>query len=229
MSALQSGATSFHHGRGSMGDSTELAGLIESAAAGDRSAVDRLLLREYGPLMALIRSQIPAGMGGRLSAEDLHQKALIRAAKAIKGFQSDENGGGFRAWLHTIARNVVRDAVKFHKRDRRDVRREIADLRPAASDDSMVGLLDLLPISAGTPSRSAARHEAVAAVRVALASIPDDYRRAIHLRYVEGLSVAETAERMGRGKGAIHMLCHRGLKAMAEAMGTASKFFTWKM
>jgi len=72
-------------------------------------------------------------MGGRLSAEDLHQKALIRAAKAIKGFQSDENGGGFRAWLHTIARNVVRDAVKFHKRDRRDVRREIADLRPAAS------------------------------------------------------------------------------------------------
>jgi len=198
--------------------------LARDAAAGDRSALDRLLLREYDPLLRFIRSLTPQGIARRVAPEDLLQETLLRAARGIKSFDCG-NPDGLRPWLHAIARNVIHDARKAHQAGRRDERREVRQQR-AAPDDSVIALLDLLPADGRTPSRSAARHEAAAAIRVALTSIPDDYRRAITLRYIDALPVAEIAAQMGRTDRAVHMLCNRGLKALAEAMGSASMFLS---
>jgi RNA polymerase sigma-70 factor (ECF subfamily) len=207
-----------------MGNSAELGALIEAASAGDRCATDGLLVREYEPLLAFIRSQDLKSLAGRVAAEDLLQESLLRAARGIKGFNLAQ-ADGFRAWLHAIAQNVIRDARKAQEAARRDKRREARSPR-AAPDESIVGLLDLLPVSGRTPSQSVARREAVAAIRVALASISEDYRLAIRHRYLDGLDVKETAKRMKRSERAIHMLCNRGLKALAEAMGSASMFLS---
>jgi RNA polymerase sigma-70 factor (ECF subfamily) len=79
-----------------------------------------------------------------------------------------------------------------------------------------------------TPSRSAAAHEAVEAIRAALGEIDVDYAEALRLRYAEGLAVENTAERMGRTKAAVHMLCHRGLRRLRDALGRESKFLSRK-
>lgn len=207
-----------------MGDSSELKVLIESAALGDRCAMDRLLLREYEPLLVFIRSRMPARLASRLSPEDLLQDSLVRAARGIQKFDT-ARPDGFRSWLHTIAQNVIHDARKQHAAARRDGRREVG-ASPALADESIIGLLDLLPITGRTPSQSVARRDAVVALRVALSSIPSDYGQAIRLRYLEGLSIAETAERMGRTNRAIQMLCNRGLKSLAAAMGSASMYLS---
>lgn len=201
--------------------------LIEAAAAGNRPALDSLLLREYDALLAFIRYRMPASMTSRVSVEDLLQDTLLHAAKSIRGFAPTSDVSGFRAWLHTIAQNVIRDAIKSNQAARRDARRDVPAQR-SAPDESCLGLLDLLPVSARTPSQSVARQQAAAAVRMALASIPNDYREAIQLRYIEGLSVGQIAVQMNRTDRAIHMLCNRGLKALAEAMGSPSMFLSWK-
>jgi DNA-directed RNA polymerase specialized sigma24 family protein len=48
------------------------------------------------------------------------------------------------------------------------------------------------------------------------------------LHFIECLSVAETAERMGRSDGAVLMLCNRGLRQLAKIVGDPAKFLSRK-
>ena len=68
----------------------------------------------------------------------------------------------------------------------------------------------------------------VLAVQNALGELKEDYREALRLHYIESLSVAETAERMGRSDGAVLMLCNRGLRRLAEVIGDPARFFSRK-
>lgn len=207
-----------------MGNPDELSLLVSSAAGGDGCALERLLLREYEPLLAFIRATIPTSVVKRSAPEDLLQEALMRAAKGIKGFDP-ARPEGFRPWLREIAKNVMRDARKAQEAARRDQRRDVC-AAPGVSDESILGLIDLLPASGPTPSRAFARREAVAVMRAALMKIPSDYAEAIGMRYLQGLCVTDIAARMNRTDRAVHMLCNRGLKALAKAMGSASSFLT---
>jgi len=87
-------------------------------------------------------------------------------------------------------------------------------------------MLEMLGTHSRTPSREARLHEAVAAVQTALENLDEDNREALRLRYLEGFSAAEAAERMGRSERVIHMLCTRGLQALREELGDLSRFLT---
>jgi RNA polymerase sigma-70 factor (ECF subfamily) len=81
-------------------------------------------------------------------------------------------------------------------------------------------------LSAGrsTPSQSLARKEAVRAVQVAMAGLPEDYREAVRLRFLEGRSVEGVAAEMHRSPGAVRGLIDRAKRAMRETMGRASHY-----
>lgn len=93
-------------------------------------------------------------------------------------------------------------------------------------DDSTIALLDMLAGPGRTPSRSAARIEAIDAVQSALATIPDHYRQAICLVHLEGRPVKEVAADMGCSERAVHGLCRRGLKQLEAHLRSASRFFS---
>jgi RNA polymerase sigma factor (sigma-70 family) len=59
-----------------------------------------------------------------------------------------------------------------------------------------------------------------------LEQLEADYREALRLRHVKGLSVGEVARQMGRSDGAVKMLCNRALKQLCEQMGDLSRFLT---
>jgi RNA polymerase sigma-70 factor (ECF subfamily) len=63
-------------------------------------------------------------------------------------------------------------------------------------------------------------------VQDALDDLKEDYGEVLRLRYIQSLSVAETAQRMGRTDGAVMMLCHRGLQQLEEVIGDPSRFFS---
>lgn len=201
--------------------------LAARAVAGDEIALSRLLFRHHERLVAEIARRLPADMRGSTSAEDIAQEAYVVAFQRIASFNPQDHHR-FYPWLEAIARNRLMDAIKTQRAAKRGGGR-VALNDEEGEDDEMVRLLESLAAHSRTPSRSAADHEAVAAVQRAFRELAKDYAEALRLRYVEALPVAQIAARMNRTHGAVHMLCHRGLEALRQALGDTSRFLTRKL
>jgi RNA polymerase sigma factor (sigma-70 family) len=98
----------------------------------------------------------------------------------------------------------LQDRRKYHRRERRDVGREVA---PAT---------DLRPIS-DTPSRKAMARETRDLLQQALAALPEPHLRIIRLIQIEGLSAAEAGERLGISTVAARSLMARALSRLGVA------------
>jgi RNA polymerase sigma-70 factor (ECF subfamily) len=195
--------------------------LIERARAGDRLALEELLLTHAGQLSHHIARRLPASLTSVVSVEDILQETLLRAYLEI-GKLRDTTPRGFFAWLKSVADLRILDALKAQKRQKRG-----AGIRRARKDaDSPTGsldeLIDRLPGHEATASRLVARREALLALQVGMAGLPEDQREAIRLHILEGKSLDETAAAMGRTSSAVRNLIHRGKHNLAQAMGRAS-------
>ncbi|HUU95956.1 MAG TPA: sigma-70 family RNA polymerase sigma factor [Phycisphaerae bacterium] len=201
--------------------------LIAQAIAGNQVAIHQLLMRHHDQIAAMLAKKIPPDLAGLLAAEDICQEAYVVAVRELASFQPRGKNAFFK-WLLTIAERKLIDAIRALRAAKRGGGKKALEL-PARSDaSSIAGLLEHVAIHERTPSRSAADHEIVSAVQNALAGLKEDYRTAIHCRYIEGLSAAETAARMGRSEGAVLKLCERALQQLAESIGDASRFFSRK-
>lgn len=199
--------------------------LVRRAVTGDAVAL-KFLLTQYRPrIRDHVARRIPRGLQGGLDPEDIVQDALIEAFKHIATFEP-RGPGAFGRWLTTIALRRLRDAIKRLRAAKRGSGR-IANVATArAVEDSMVALLDLVAGPGRTPSQSVARDEAVAAVRSALAELSDDYRQAVGLVYIQGLSTAAAAAEMGRTERAIESLCYKAKGRLREVLGSRSRFLS---
>jgi RNA polymerase sigma-70 factor (ECF subfamily) len=201
--------------------------LISLANAGDATALERLLVSHYDRLAAQVAHKLPDDLRGLISPDDVLQEAFVVAFREVRGFVP-RGPDAFFAWLTAIAEHRLLDLVKAQRRLKRGGGRAAIDTPARTAADSVAGLLDILRVDEHTPSRSAAGHEAVRAIHVGLAGLNADYREALRLRYIEGVSVAEAAARMQRTERAVHMLCHRGLEQLRLAVGRSSQFFSRK-
>lgn len=144
-----------------------------------------------------------------------------------EGAVSFDTPAGFYTWLKAIALARLKDAERRLRRRKRDVAREIGGVRDRRDGaESYPDLLNRLSGGGSTPSRHVAKHEAVAAVLTSLARLNDDQREVVRLRFLEARPVAEVAERLGKTEGAVHMLCHRGLKALRGHLGSITNYLT---
>jgi RNA polymerase sigma-70 factor, ECF subfamily len=84
----------------------------------------------------------------------------------------------------------------------------------AALEQSSARLEAFLVADQTSPSARAERNERLLRLADALARLPGDQRRAVELRHLEGLPLAEIAARMGRSIDAAVGLIHRGLRAL---------------
>ncbi|TWT45416.1 ECF RNA polymerase sigma factor SigW [Phycisphaerae bacterium RAS1] len=200
--------------------------LLGRATAGDEQALADLLVLHHDRIVAQIAARIPQELRAALSADDVAQEAYVVVFRRIQSFQLAEHAT-FGAWLSGIGMNQLRDAIRNARAAKRGGGARRLDA-PAGQEASVVSLLGLLATHSQTPSRSAARLDATDAVRAALAHLSDDLRRALEMRYIEGLPIAEIAARMNRTEGAVHQLCHRGLRRMAAALGESMNFFSRK-
>jgi len=183
----------------------------------DRDATGALLVQAFEPVRAtLVRGMDPLFARGGVEPEDIIQEAYAAAWPRMREQRFD----GFPAlvaWLRTIAENKLIDARRKLLADKRDVRRNLSGA--AGMFQSYSDLLHKLAAESSTPSRKVARKEAVAIMMVQLAQLPEDYRRVIQWRVIQGISVQEVAGMLDRSEDAVHMLCYRALRKLGELIG----------
>jgi RNA polymerase sigma-70 factor (ECF subfamily) len=99
---------------------------------------------------------------------------------------------------------------------RRDVRLE---RRLDRELDRSSKVAQALVASHSSPSQNAARREQAVLLAEALSRLPADHREVIMLHHLEGLTLADTARRMGRSVGSVEKLWVRGLAALRRSLG----------
>jgi RNA polymerase sigma-70 factor (ECF subfamily) len=197
--------------------------LVAQAAAGDRAAIQQLLTRHYDRLVAIIEEKVPADLQGVLAADDVCQEAYVAVFQQIDSLR-ERNARAFRSWLQAIVERKLVDAIRALRAQKRGGGRQVGGA--AADVSSVIELLDIVAVHEQTPSCSAARRELISGVHKALGELKADYREALRLHYIEGLSVAGTAERLGRSPKAVVMLCNRALRQLARAIGDPVRFLS---
>jgi RNA polymerase sigma-70 factor (ECF subfamily) len=176
--------------------SEEIKGLVLRARDGEAAAFGVL----YDHYVDVVYRYIHHRVGGHALAEDLTSDTFLRALRRIRAFTwQDKDFGG---WLLTIARNLVADHLKSGRH-----RLEICTAEPPPSEpdetDPERALLDA--------TRDRTLHAAVRRLGPA-------QRECVVLRFVHGLSVAETAEIMRKESGAIKALQYRAVRSLARTL-----------
>jgi RNA polymerase sigma-70 factor (ECF subfamily) len=196
---------------------------VGRAIGGDRAALSQLLLTHYDALRGHIARRIPAELQGLVRAEDVLHQTFVRAAQSLDGFQVRPEGS-FRAWLQTIAENLLKDAAKRRRRERRspDARRP----GTGSDDSSVAGLVERLAHDSSTPVGHAQRQENIRRVLAALAALPDEQRAVLERHYLQDQPLDEIAAALGRTKDAIRGICYRARRNLRDIMGRSSLYFS---
>ena len=139
--------------------------------------------------------------GNHHDAEDLTEQTFLQAYRHFERAQRESRGRPLRPWLIRIAHNLA--ANYYRDRSRRpQTQLEDASLISAPHD---------------TETLVEGREE-LQAVLTGVASLPDDRREALIMRFALGMSNREIARALGRTDGATKVLIHRAIKQLEEEM-----------
>jgi RNA polymerase sigma-70 factor, ECF subfamily len=164
-------------------------------------------------LLMLARLQMDASIQGIIDPSDVVQQTLLRAHQRRDQFRGQSDGER-AAWLRKILANTMIDALRKHgaEADRRDRSLE------QALEQSSCRLEALLAAGTSSPSAKYEHHEQLTRLAGALARLPEDQRRAVELRHLEELSIAEICRLMDRTTASVGGLIQRGLRGLREIL-----------
>jgi RNA polymerase sigma-70 factor (ECF subfamily) len=199
-----------------MDNNHDIEALLRDAQQGDHLAFQKLLSRYHTRLIAALAPQIPSDATKAIEPEDVCQEAYAAAARDLDRFES-RGVDSFFAWLLTIARHRLLDMLRALRAEKRSGQLAMVEIL-GHNAGSTICLLEQFAADSHTPSRSVAARELVESVRFALERLPSNQQDAVRMRYVEGLSLKDTAERMNRRIGAVAMLCQRGLLRLSQLL-----------
>lgn len=177
-------------------DSGRMMDLVERAQDGETEAFGRL----YDHYSDTVYRYIYYRVNSRATAEDLTSETFLRALRRIGTFTWQ--GRDFGAWLVTIARNLVADHFKSSRFRLEVTTGEMLDANEVARspEDSVLELLSNQ------------------ALLTAVRKLNPQQQECVTLRFLQGLSVAETARVMGKNEGAIKTLQYRAVRTLARLL-----------
>jgi RNA polymerase sigma-70 factor, ECF subfamily len=184
------------HDRDEDPETTRLVALVDLARAGDAEAFGLLYDHYNGTVYRFLYYRV----GSHALAEDLTSETFFRALRSMAGFRWQ--GRDFGAWLVTIARNLVADHFKAGR-----TRLEMAtddlpdqDTATAGPEDEVITALTNEALVCGLRKLAAEQQECLV------------------LRFLQGMSIAETARALQRSEGAVKQLQLRAVRNLARLL-----------
>lgn len=169
--------------------------VLDGAQGGDNAAWTLI----YDDLAPAVHAYVR--VRGASDPEDVVGEVFLQLARNISGFEGDYRA--FRSWTFVIAHHRMIDSHR-----RRSRRLEVAE-EPARLES----------VDEGTDiERTALATVSLAWIEEVLAALTDDQRDVILLRVLGGLSVAETAEAVGKSAGAVRVTQHRALALLRDRL-----------
>jgi RNA polymerase sigma-70 factor (ECF subfamily) len=141
---------------------------------------------------------IYARVGNHPDAEDLTAQVFVRAVEQL---DHEREPGQIAAWLYRVAQNATADYWRAFYR------------LPVIGADHVAPGWE--PVDEGARPRVEPDDRAAIRVQALLRRLPDQYRRVLELRFLERLTVAETARTMGITNGNARVLQYRALRRAA--------------
>jgi RNA polymerase sigma-70 factor (ECF subfamily) len=171
-----------------------MVGLVQLAQSGDAEAFGQL----YDHYVEGIYRFCYYRVSSAPLAEDLTSETFFRALRGIGAFRWQ--GRDFGAWLTTIARNLVTDHYKSNRNRVETLAGELPEHRvigPGPEEEALTRLTN-------------------EALWRALQQLPPEQRDCLVMRFLQGLSIAETAAVLGRSAGAVKQLQLRAVRNVAK-------------
>ncbi len=175
---------------------TRLIALVELARKGDSEAFGMLYDHYQGSVYRFLFYRTRAST----LAEDLTSETFFRALRNMQNFRWQ--GKDFGAWLMTIARNLATDHFKAGR-----TRLEMTTEDMGLHDDSTEG-----------PENAVLSSLTNELLLKALTELPTEQKDCLIMRFLQGMSIAETASVLGRSEGAVKQLQLRGVRNLAKLM-----------
>jgi RNA polymerase sigma-70 factor (ECF subfamily) len=181
-------------------DASDMRRLVEGRDSALNSLMDRHSERLFHFLIRQLQNEEDAA--------DIAQEAFVRVYQHCAKFDPNQK---FSTWLYTIATNLARDRLKWRAR------------HPQVSLDHTIGesdisMGDVIPDSKPLPDATLALNERAAAVRAAIAELPEDWRTALVLSEYELLPNAEIANVLHCSVKAVESRIYRAKQRLRERL-----------
>ncbi|HEX8004747.1 MAG TPA: ECF subfamily RNA polymerase sigma factor, BldN family [Mycobacteriales bacterium] len=170
--------------------------LVARAQRGDAEAFGLL----YDRYLDLVYRYVYYRVGTKALAEDLVSETFLRALRRIGSFEWQ--GRDFAAWLVTIARNIVADHYKSGR-----FRLEVSTADMLDADRATDG-----------PENEVLEGITNVALLDAVKRLNGEQQECVVLRFLQGMSVLETAQAMGKSEGAIKALQYRAVRTLGRML-----------
>jgi len=182
--------------------SDELTGTAVFDATGDKTTMPSWdeLVRQHADRVYRLAYRLS---GSQHDAEDLTQETFIRVFRSVQNYQP----GTFEGWLHRITTNLFLDMVRRRNRIRMEALPEDYDRVPADE-----------------PNPEQIYHDSRLGpdLQAALDSLPPEFRAAVVLCDIEGLSYEEIGATLGVKLGTVRSRIHRGRAALRDYLARHS-------
>lgn len=178
--------------------------LMQRIARDDTGAFDALFLRHRRAVFSFTLRML----GDSAAAEDLTQECFLRVWRARQRY---EPTAAFRTWLFTIARRLALDELK-----RRQTHGTMLAAEMAAEEGQSEPMERVPQTVEPNPQEIVMARELGRVVEAALRHLPPEYREAVVLRTIEGLSYDEMAQAMECPIGTVKSRLNAGRKRLKE-------------
>lgn len=191
--------------------------LVARVKQHDVAALAEYLQNHRKPLLAFIERQLGEGLRRKVEVDDIYQEVSIEAVRALPEAELGDREPF--SWLCQIAERRIIDAHRrFFGAQKRAAGREVG-LGSPGGDTQHAAIIDLLVVSMTTATQALSRNQKEVRLLEALATLPEDQREALRLRYIENLPSKEIAARMNKTDGSVRVMLTRALGKLQQILG----------
>jgi len=180
-------------------------GLLKGLCSGDEAAYELLISRFERPVFNLV-SRLS---DDRADAPDVVQEVFLKVFRNVGSFRGDSS---LKTWIYRIAVNEARNHRRWFGRHRKQ------EVGLEAGMGQANGCLDWLTDPGRSPLEQTLDHETQALIEAALGELNPNFRAALVLREIEGLSYEEIAEILEISLGTVKSRILRGREALRERL-----------